>query len=221
MKLLAKRVGIYDVLYKCDYRAKDGHELCRVRCSVCGRESDMLLSQISRAKSCTHICLGGHLLPQYSWKSQRLKGIFAGIKNRCYNKNDKSYRWYGGKGIKVCEEWLLNPGLFEDWAYANDYNDNLTIDRIDENKWYCPENCRWVAMKDNARYKSTTKITYVDGVGHTGRDWADILNVGTNVINTMLRERGEDVTKEFIRRRLKDVLQPIQYSSWLKTYNIT
>lgn len=121
----------------------------------------------------------------------------------------------------MCNEWYADSRLFEKWALSNGYADDLTIDRIDENSGYSPENCKWVTLEDNSRYKSTTKITYVDGVGHSGRDWAEILNVGTNVINTMLRECGEDITKEFIRRRLKDTSQPLQHNSWIKTYNLS
>ena len=70
---------------------------------------------------------------------------------------------YGGKGIRVCQEWLDNPELFEEWSLENGYEDNLTIDRIDSTKDYCPDNCRWVTLEDNAKYKSTTRVLDVDG----------------------------------------------------------
>lgn len=217
---IGKRVGIYDVLYKCDYRDKDGHELCRVKCSVCGWESNMRLSQISKAKTCTHVCLGGNFIPQYSWKSQRLRRIFSNIKSRCYDPSNKSYRWYGGKGIIVCDEWLLNPASFEEWALQNGYNDDLTIDRIDESLGYRPDNCRWITVKANSKYKSTTRVIYVNGAGHTGRDWAKILSIGTNVINKMIREYDEDIVIRFIRARMENPSLKARNKSWLKVYGL-
>ena len=219
-EIIGKRVGIYDVLYKCDHRDKDGHELCHVKCSVCGWESNMRLSQISRAKDCTHVCLGGNWISQYSWRSQRLRRIFSNIKHRCYDATNKSYKWYGGKGIEVYNEWLLNPGAFEDWAYNNGYTDDLTIDRINENIGYCPENCRWVTNVDNAKYKSTTNMIVVDGVNHTGKDWSIILGLGVNAVNRIYRSYGEDVTVEFIRRRLQDPNIKYGNSSLIKAYGL-
>lgn len=77
----------------------------------------------------------------------RLYGIWRGMKSRCYNPNRERYPDYGGRGITVCAEWLHNFAAFRDWAVTNGYADNLTIDRIDNDKGYSPDNCRWVTMK--------------------------------------------------------------------------
>lgn len=219
--MVGKRVGIFDILYECKRTDKYRHKLHHVKCSVCGWETDIRIQHIKDVTTCRHTTCSGSYITERKWQSKRLRNIYNGIITRCYNKEDDSYRWYGAKGIKMCNEWYADSRLFEKWALSNGYADDLTIDRIDENSGYSPENCKWVTLEDNSRYKSTTKITYVDGVGHSGRDWAEILNVGTNVINTMLRECGEDITKEFIRRRLKDTSQPLQHNSWIKTYNLS
>ena len=135
-------------------------------------------------------------------------------------KTDKAYRWYGAKGIGVCKEWIDNPRLFEDWSMKHGYQEGLTIDRIDETKDYCPENCRWITREDNARYKSTTKMMTVDGVSHTGKDWAKICIVGINVINNIRREHGEEIAKEFIRRRLANMNVESNPRDWLKAYGL-
>ena len=122
------------------------------------------------------------------------------MKARCYNSNKKDYRWYGANGIQVCQEWLNNPQAFEMWAIENGYADNLTIDRIDENKNYCPDNCRWVTAGENSKYKSTTSLINVDGIDHTGRDWSKLLGFGPNLINKYVRVYGLENTIEFIRR---------------------
>lgn len=141
--------------------------------------------------------------------------------NRCYSKKNKNYRWYGGKGIKICDEWINDYFAFEQWALSHGYKDGLTIDRKDSNKDYYPENCRWISRVSNSKYKSSTVLTEVDGISHTGKEWSLILNLGKNTINRMLRQYSEELVKEFIRRRLKDktlIIKPGQ--TWLSVYKI-
>jgi hypothetical protein len=203
--IVGTRIGIYDVLYECDYKTNDGHKLYRVKCSECGWETDMQKRHISDTKECTHIGIDG-VYKEYTtiWKNKRIGSIFRGMKTRCYNMEDKSYKWYGAKGIKICDEWMRCPELFEEWSLNNGYKDNLTIDRIEEDKDYCPENCRWVTNENNAKYKTTTSYIEIDGEVHTGRDWSEKLGLGTNRINTYIREHGLENTKEFVRRYLKN-----------------
>jgi hypothetical protein len=79
------------------------------------------------------------------------------MKRRCYSPQISSYRYYGGKGIKVCSEWVKSYKTFKEWAIANGYKyiygvtreERLSIDRIDSSKDYSPENCRWIPFKEN------------------------------------------------------------------------
>ena len=196
--IIGTRIGIYDVIGECAERANDNHKQYRVKCTICGWETDMQKAQIGRAKTCRHIGITGMYIVNTEWNNYRIGKIFRGMKQRCYNPNDKSYRWYGERGIRICKDWLENPKSFEDWALTNGYADNLTIDRIDEDKNYAPDNCQWVTMEDNAKYKSTTSVIEVNGIVHTGKDWAKILQLGPNTINTYVKKYGLENTKQFI-----------------------
>jgi hypothetical protein len=124
------------------------------------------------------------------------------MKSRCYNKDSKYYKWYGAKGISICKEWLNNPQNFNNWSIDNGYKDKLSIDRIDGNKDYCPENCRWIRLEDNAKYKSTTNIIEVDGILDSGRGWSKKIGFGPNYINTYIRKHGIEEAISFIRKKI-------------------
>ena len=102
----------------------------------------------------------GKFTPTHGMSKTRLYKIWAGIISRCSCPSSTSWSRYGGKGIKVCEEWkCFEP--FAEWALSNGYTDNLTIDRIDPTKDYCPENCRWASVyEQNNNTKNTIIISY-------------------------------------------------------------
>ena len=85
---------------------------------------------------------------------------WQGMKARCLNPNNPKYHRYGGRGIKVCEEWM-DIKNFSEWALSNGWKQGLTLDRINNDGNYCPENCRWVSVCENSRKKSTTKIDMI------------------------------------------------------------
>lgn len=198
--------GIYTLIESLNEKDKYGHYLYKGKCKICGYETVRPFSHFSApsaiTNNCKHLDRNGNYynFNKYNWSNERIGSIFNGIKDRCYNKNNKSYKWYGEKGVKVCKEWIDNPKLFENWALSNGYKDDLTIDRIDENKDYCPENCRWVTNINNAKCKSTASLIKVNEEVHSGRDWARILGVGPNLINTYIRKYGLENTIEFIKR---------------------
>lgn len=91
--------------------------------------------------------------PEHGYSRTRLYNIWQAMKTRCYNKNHKYYKDYGGRGITVCPEWQHDFLKFREWALQNGYKENLTLDRIDVNGNYEPGNCRWATMKEQNENK--------------------------------------------------------------------
>ena len=92
----------------------------------------------------------------------RLYSIWSSMKRRCYNTHEAAYLHYGGKGVKVCDEWL-DFKSFYDWAIHNGYADDLTIERIDIDKDYCPENCTWITLAMQTHNKGDTRKVNLNG----------------------------------------------------------
>lgn len=119
---------------------------------------------------------GCKTLKHGQWKS-RLYNIWRGIKKRCYDKKNKSYKYYGAKSISMYENWINNFKSFYDWAVNNGYREDLTIDRIDNNGNYEPSNCRWVDNKTQANNKGNNRLITFNNKTHTITEWAKILNI--------------------------------------------
>ena len=96
-----------------------------------------------------------------------LTAVLRAMHHRCENPKNEAYERYGGRGITVCEEWKNNFMAFYEWSLTNGYNDKLSIDRIDNDKDYCPENCRWVDMNVQQNNKPNNLLFMKDGIVKT------------------------------------------------------
>lgn len=142
-------------------------------------------------------------------KRNRLYQLWNGIKTRCYNPNDSTYARYGGKGIKMCDEWRFNYESFKSWALENGYDINAprgkcTIDRIDPAGDYCPENCRFVPCSVQGDNRSCViHITY-NGETHNLTQWSNILGIKRTTLLMRYKKgyRGEELfSKEYLPKR--------------------
>ena len=118
----------------------------------------------------------------------KLYNTWLRMKGRCNRPTATSYKYYGGRGISVCEEWENDFAVFRDWALANGYKEGLSIDRIDVNGNYCPENCRWITMKEQQKNKRNVNPITWNGETHTIPEWAEITGIGYGVLYKRIKE---------------------------------
>lgn len=133
----------------------------------CGKEKICNSSNVRRGfiKSCGcyRAAVEKATAMKYRKDYKRIHNIWTSMKQRCFNKKSTNSKWYFGRGIKVCQEWSDSFEVFYDWAVSNGYKNNLTIDRIDPNKDYCPENCRWITFAEQQTNRTNTP--YVEYCG--------------------------------------------------------
>lgn len=110
-------------------------------------------------------------------------GSYRSMMDRCYRKTAKNYKFYGGRGNTVCEEWH-EPENFAKWASESGYKKGLWLDRIDTNGDYCPENCKWSTPQEQANNRRNNNVLTYRGESHTLAEWARILGVKKSLIKT-------------------------------------
>lgn len=126
-----------------------------------------------------------------------LYNTWRAMKSRCYNENDKSYKWYGKKGIVVCDAWKDSYVNFKEWAQRSGYEDGLTIERLDTNGNYEPENCCWKTILEQANNRSDNiDITY-NGDTKTLKQWAVQLNIPYQTLQFRVCDAGWSIDKAF------------------------
>lgn len=143
----------------------------------CGNTTLVRTSNLTggKVKSCG--CLQHKGNPTHNQSQTRVYRIYAKMLRRCFVESDPAYSRYGGRGITMCDEWKNSFVAFSDWAYANGYADNLTIDRIDNNGDYCPENCRWTDYLTQSNNKRNNRVFEHNGETKTLSEWCKALNL--------------------------------------------
>lgn len=168
--------------------------ICQCDCgNIVSVRSDALLS--GKTKSCG--CYKSEQDAKRAAKNHkhkqsgtRLYEIWQGMKSRCFYEKDARYSRYGGRGITVCNEWKEDFKAFFDWSLENGYSENLTIDRIDNDRNYEPSNCRWVTMKDQSKNRSTNIKITIGNSTRTLSEWCDIFNLKYSTINARYKRNG-------------------------------
>ena len=121
--------------------------------------------------------------------------VYCRIKQRCYDKNVKEYKHYGGRGIKMCDEWRSDFMTFYKWAMANGYKEGLTIERKDVNGNYEPSNCCWITQKDQKNNKRNNHTLTYNGETHTMAQWAELKGLKIQTLANRLNIYGWDIER--------------------------
>lgn len=192
--LTGKRFGRLTVIGIDDRGDRKTYYNCQCDCgNVKSVRSDSLIAGAIRSCGCMKKEQDWeNLTANHSHKMSgtRIYGIWQGIKKRCYNPHDARYDRYGGRGIKVCAEWLDDFQAFYDWAMQNGYDETLTIDRIDNDGDYCPENCRWSNQQEQARNRSSNIMITIGNATKTLTEWCDIFQVDSKVVLARYHRNG-------------------------------
>ena len=187
-------------LFECECGNKIIAELSNVksgRTTSCGCEASIK----SKERATTHGLYG-----------TKLYGIYHAMLNRCTRKNDKSYYRYGGRGIKVCDEWLdakIGFPKFYNWATENGYRDGLTIDRINNDGPYSPENCRWVDAKTQSNNTRRTRYITYRGYTFSLGWWSEITSIPVKILEDRIYRHWNP--EQILRI-------PLGYSRWDNAY---
>lgn len=116
------------------------------------------------------------------------------MKRRCYDIDKDNYKFYGERGITICDEWKNNSLNFYNWAINNGYEEDLTIDRINTHGNYEPDNCRWITQKEQCNNTRSNKLIEFNGKIQTQQQWTEELNFTNDLIYARLK-RGWSVEK--------------------------
>ena len=163
----------------------------------CGKECYRNVTElrIGRTKSCG--CLRKKVTSEkfrkHGQTGTRLYQTWINMKGRCYNEKNHSYEDYGGRGITVCEKWRYDFQTFEDWALKNGYEESLTIDRVDVNGNYEPENCRWANYEQQARNTRTAVMITVNKSTRHLLEWCEITGADYDTVYGRIRHGWEEV----------------------------
>lgn len=178
------RLTIIKTYYKQMKTRKRKFALCKCDCgNNIEVRYDCLMND--NTKSCG--CYNKDRITKHGKYGTKLYKAWRGMKDRCYNIHDNHYKDWGKRGIKVCNEWIDDFQAFYKWAVDNGYRSDLTIDRINVNRNYEPDNCRWVDMKTQNRNKRNTKYITYKGETKSLAEWCEVYNSNYQKVWNRLR----------------------------------
>lgn len=200
--LTGKKFGRLTVIERTENKGKSTMWLCKCDC---GNERIVSRNNLSTGHSMSCGCLKKETITKikttHGKRDTRLYHIWSSMKGRCITTSNHKYKNYGGRGITICEEWLNDFQAFYDWAMANGYSDDLSIDRIDVNGNYEPSNCRWTDAKTQMNNMTTNRLITYNGKTQTVSQWADETGINRGTLITRFNLGWEEeralTTKNF------------------------
>ena len=181
---------------------KDHHIFVECKCD-CGNTKiktyDALKTGNSRSCGCFQNEVRSQVHTIHGLRKSKLYKIWDGMKGRCCSPKNTSYPNYGGRGIKICDEWKDSFTSFYEWAMSNGYSEGLSIDRIDNDGNYEPSNCRWATNKEQGANKRNNIVVTYNGETHIIAEWARITGIKAHTLRKRYKEgyRGEKLFSKY------------------------
>lgn len=189
------RYGLFTIVKEVEgvYSGKNRRRTFLCKC-YCGNLKKVALNDLrtGNTKSCG--CIkeftsrnNGLKSTTHGMTHTKLYSIWWGMKQRCYLESNPSYKDYGGRGIRVCQLWIDDFQVFYDWSVENGYEEGLSIERIDVNGHYEPDNCTWIPFSEQSRNKRNTRLITFDNETLTLREWSEKLNLSYGALKRRLQ----------------------------------
>lgn len=194
--LTGLRYGRLTVLRFSEMRGRKSLWECQCEC---GRVKIIRSDNLQSGDSTSCGCYKQDLLTKHGDYSSRLYGIWHSMRHRCLCPTSVQYKDYGGRGISICDEWA-DFSVFREWALTHGYDESAskgqcTLDRIDNNGNYCPENCRWVSILVQDNNKRNNVILSFDGKEQTIADWARELSINYVTLYSRIHKQGWSIAR--------------------------
>ena len=193
--LAGKKFGRLNVL---EYTGADarGNSMFLCECD-CGNKKIVRGNYLRNGMTKSCGCYREDVIKTHGLSDNPLYKVWANMNERCTNASLNNYKRYGGRGIKVCEEWSADVSKFIEWSMENGYRNGLSIDRIDNDKDYEPSNCKWSTRKEQARNTSTNVFIDFGGKNMTIAEWSEKLGIKYDVLykRYKLGDRGYRLLK--------------------------
>lgn len=165
------------------------HWLCRCEC---GTIRDIPRGNLIRGMTtncgCEQRKKNKDRMSTHGESKTKLYGVWLAMRRRCYLPTDKGFKNWGGRGIKVCEEWRNDYQSFNEWSLSNGYKEGLTIERIDNDKDYSPDNCKWATRLEQGGNTRRVLHIEIDGLTRTVKEWSEISGISGKLIRGRIKK---------------------------------
>lgn len=189
INLVGMRFGRLSVMERAENKGNHPAWTCKCDCgSMCVVTGTHLRSGHTLSCGCLQRERTSNARKSHGMGESRIYRIWANMKSRCFNSNAQFYQDYGGRGITVCDEWKDDFQAFYNWSILHGYSDELTIDRIDNDKGYSPGNCRWTTRKEQQNNRRNNHYITYNGETLTVTEWANRLGIGQKVLFARLND---------------------------------
>ena len=191
-----KKFGRWTAI-KFSHKDKNGQHFWLCKCE-CGTVKTVNKISLLQGKTLSCGCYSKEIniirSTKHNLSHTRIYRIYMAIKARCYNEKVLCFKHYGGRGITICDEWKNDFVKFYDWSMNNGHNDTLTIDRINVNGNYEPNNCRWISLQEQFKNRRSNRKYFYKNEEHTISEWSKIKNINYFTLRSRL-DRGWDIGK--------------------------